>query len=85
MSTEQGLLIQDINFLLTQKTYTTDVNDLRRIDARIISSMTQLDQSHKSLREGDRFVREGERLVHVPGHLSDGLRIIYFDSNKPLI
>ncbi len=84
MSTEQGLLIQDINFLLTQKSYTTDANDLRRIDARIISNMTQLDQAHTSLREGDRFVREGDRLVHVPGHLSDELRIIYFDNNKPL-
>ncbi len=84
MSTEQGQLIEDINFLLTRKTYVTDEDELRKIDAKIITNMTQLDQSHTSLREGDRFVREGERLVHVPGNLSQDLRLIYFDGAKPL-
>ncbi|TAL45659.1 MAG: PAS domain S-box protein [Methylovulum sp.] len=84
MSTEQGQLIENINFLLTQKTYITDKNELQKIDAKIISNMTQLDQSHASLSAGDRFIREGDRLVHVPGNLSDDLRILYFDSNKPL-
>jgi len=84
MSTEQGQLIENINFLLTQKTYISDKNELQKIDAKIISNMTQLDQSHASLSAGDRFIREGDRLVHVPGNLSDDLRILYFDSNKPL-
>ncbi|MDO9105186.1 MAG: SpoIIE family protein phosphatase [Methylovulum sp.] len=84
MSTEQGQLIEDINFLLTQKTYITDKNELQKIDAKIISNMTQLDQAHASLSAGDRFIREGDRLVHVPGNLSDELRILYFDTNKPV-
>ncbi|MGZ8191005.1 MAG: SpoIIE family protein phosphatase [Methylococcaceae bacterium] len=84
MSTEQAQLIEDINFLLTQKTYITEKNELSKIDAKIISNMTQLDQSHTSLSQGDRFIKEGERLVHVPGNLSQDLRIIYFDNVKPL-
>ncbi|MDD5273735.1 MAG: SpoIIE family protein phosphatase, partial [Methylovulum sp.] len=84
MSTEQGQLIGDINLLLVEKTYLTDPNDIRRIDAKIISNLTQIDQNHASLSAGDRYIREGERLVHVPGVLSQDLRQIYFDNPKPL-
>ncbi len=84
MSTEQGQLIGDINLLLVEKTYLTDPNDMRRIDAKIISNLTQIDQNHASLSAGDRYIREGERLVHVPGTLSQDLRLIYFDNPKPL-
>jgi hypothetical protein len=84
MSTEQGLLVGDINLLLTEKTYLTDPNEIRRVDAKIISNLTMLDQNHASLSAGDRYIREGERLVHVPGSLSSDLRLIYFDNAKPL-
>ncbi|WP_019865005.1 SpoIIE family protein phosphatase [Methylovulum miyakonense] len=84
MSTEQGQLIGDINLLLTEKTYLTDANEIRRVDAKIISNLTQLDQTHASLSAGDRYIREGDRLVHVPGTLSQDLRLIYFDNAKPL-
>ncbi|MFZ2449413.1 MAG: SpoIIE family protein phosphatase [Methylovulum miyakonense] len=84
MSTEQGQLIGDINLLLTEKTYLTNANEIRRVDAKIISNLTQLDQTHASLSAGDRYIREGDRLVHVPGTLSQDLRLIYFDNSKPL-
>lgn len=84
MSTEQGQMIEDINILLAQKTYLTDQNDLRKIDAKIISHITQLDQNHASLSAGDRYIRESDRLVHVPGNLSQDLRLLYFDNVKPL-
>jgi hypothetical protein len=38
----------------------------------------------RSVSEGQRFVKEGDRLVHVAGQLSDELRLIYYDSSKPL-
>ncbi|MGZ8137372.1 MAG: SpoIIE family protein phosphatase [Methylococcaceae bacterium] len=84
MSTEQGKIIEEINLSLLQKTFIENKEELRKLDAKIISNMTQLDQSHASLREGQRFVKEGDRLVHVSGQLSDELRIIYFDNVKPL-
>jgi PAS domain S-box-containing protein len=84
MSTEQGQLIEDTNLLLTQKTYLTDKDDLRRLDAKIISNLTLLDQIHASLSAGDRYIREADRLVHVPGILSQDLRLIYFDNTRPL-
>ncbi|MDD2725613.1 MAG: SpoIIE family protein phosphatase [Methylovulum sp.] len=84
MSTEQGQLVGDINLLLTEKTYLTDAEVIRRVDGKIISNLTLLDQNHASLSAGDRYIREGERLVHVPGNLSQELRIIYFDNAKPL-
>jgi sigma-B regulation protein RsbU (phosphoserine phosphatase) len=84
MSTEQGLLIGEINLLFTEKTYLTDLDKIRKNDAKIISNLTLLDQNHASLSNGDRYIREGERLVHVPGTLSQDLRLIYFDNTKPL-
>ncbi|ASF47422.1 SpoIIE family protein phosphatase [Methylovulum psychrotolerans] len=84
MSTEQGQLVEDINLLLIEKIYLTDANEIRRIDAKIISNLTQIDQNHASLIAGDRYIREGDRLVHVPGTLSQDLRLIYFDNPKPL-
>jgi PAS domain S-box-containing protein len=84
MSTEQAQLIEDTNLLLTQKTYIADKNELSKIDAKIISNMTQLDQAHASLSQGDRFIKEGDRLVHVAGTLSPDLKLIYFDNVRPL-
>ncbi|KJV07488.1 SpoIIE family protein phosphatase [Methylocucumis oryzae] len=84
MSAEQAQLVESINFLLSQKTYAKDKFEIQKIDNKIIANMTQLDQAHASLSAGDRFIREGERLVHVPGILSSDLRILYFDKTKPL-
>lgn len=84
MSTEQGKIVQDINLLLTQKTYISDANELRKIDGKILVSMNRLDELHTSLREGDRYIIEGDRLMRVSGSLSDDLRLIYFDNDKPL-
>jgi len=84
MSAEQGLLVQSINFLLAQKTTASNASELRKIDGQIITLLSQLDDAHTSLRQGDRYVREGERLIHVKGRLSDKLRAIYYDNKKPL-
>lgn len=84
MSTEQSLMVLDINNSLTQKSYITNKDELHKLNARILSTTLQLTQDHESLRAGDRFVKEKERLVHVPGQLSPELRSIYFDDPRSL-
>ncbi len=79
MSTEQSLLISDINMGLTQKAYITDKAELHKLNARMLSTILQLTQDHESLKAGDRFVKEKDRLVHTRGQLSPELRAIYFD------
>jgi PAS domain S-box-containing protein len=82
MSVEQSLMVSDINTALTQKAYITDKDELHKLNARILSTQLHLSQDHDSLRAGDRFVKEKERLVHVSGHLSPELKSLYFDGAK---
>ncbi|SJM91875.1 SpoIIE family protein phosphatase [Crenothrix polyspora] len=84
ISSEQGQLIEEINLSLTHKTYLTDATEVRKIDSKIISNIIQLEESHAALREGVRFIREGQRLIHIPGQLSTELRQLYFEGAKPL-
>jgi PAS domain S-box-containing protein len=84
MSTEQGRIVQDINLLLSRKILAADSDEVRKLDGKILVGMNELEQTHLTLRDGDRYVREGERLMRVSGSLSDDLRFIYFDKNKPL-
>jgi PAS domain S-box-containing protein len=84
MSTEQGQFIQNINLALTQKTYIKDSAELSRINAKIISNIIQLDESHASLSQGDRFIKVRGELAHISGQLSPELRQLYFDGKKPL-
>ncbi len=82
MSTEQSLLISEINNGLTQKAYLTDKAELHKLNARMLSTILQLTQDHESLKAGDRFVKEKDRLVHARGQLSPELRAIYFDGSR---
>ncbi|WP_026223497.1 SpoIIE family protein phosphatase [Methylosarcina fibrata] len=84
MSTEQSRIVQDINLLLSQKILASGSDEVRKLDGKILVGMNELEQTHLTLRDGDRYVREGERLMRVSGSLSDDLRFIYFDKNKPL-
>jgi len=84
MATEQSQLIENINLLLTQKTYIKDQSTLQKINAKILANILQLDEYHTSLRQGDRFIKEGTRLVHITGQLHPDLRQLYFDGGKPL-
>ena len=84
MSAEQGQLVQNINLAITQKTYIKDPSDLSKLNAKIISSLIQLDESYISLSQGDRFVKVRGELTHISGQLSRELRQVYFDGKKPL-
>lgn len=82
MSVEQSLMVTEINTALTQKSYITDKDTLHKLNARILSTQLHLSQDHESLRAGDRFIKEKERLVHVSGQLSPELKAVYFDGSK---
>lgn len=82
MSTEQGLMISEMNNALTQKTYITDTAGLHKLNARILSTILQLAQDHEALKSGYRFVKEKERLVQVRGELSPELKAIYFNGSR---
>ncbi|MFI3218488.1 MAG: PAS domain-containing protein, partial [Methylococcales bacterium] len=79
MSTEQGLMISELNSALTQKAYITDTATLHKLNARVLSTVLQLAQDHEALKSGYRFVKEKERLVQVRGELSPELKAIYFN------
>jgi sigma-B regulation protein RsbU (phosphoserine phosphatase) len=84
MSTEQGKVVQDINVLLSQKVF-VGLNGMdHKLDGKILVSLNELEQMHMSLRDGDRYVREGDRLMRVSGNLPNDLKFIYFDKSKPL-
>jgi sigma-B regulation protein RsbU (phosphoserine phosphatase) len=84
MSTEQSLMISGINTTLIQKAYITDKAELHKINARILSTTLQLSQDHDSLKVGDRFVKESNRLIHTLGQLSPELRPLYFDGSRSI-
>lgn len=84
MSSEQSLMVSDINISLTQKAYVTDAAALHKLNAKILSTVLKLTQDHNALKSGDRFVKEKERLVHVSGYLSPELKTLYFDGSRSL-
>jgi PAS domain S-box-containing protein len=84
MSTEQGLMISDINIALTQKTYLTNTADLHKLNARVLSTQLQLTQDHEALKSGYRFVKEKDRLIQTRGQLSPELRVLYFDGSNSI-
>ncbi|MDO9215020.1 MAG: SpoIIE family protein phosphatase [Methylococcales bacterium] len=84
MSTEQGLMISDINIALTQKTYLTNTADLHKLNARVLSTQLQLTQDHEALKSGYRFVKEKDRLIQTRGQLSPELRALYFDGSNSI-
>ena len=82
MSTEQGLMISELNSALTQKAYITDTATLHKLNARVLSTVLQLAQDHEALKSGYRFVKEKERLVQARGELSPELKAIYFNGSR---
>ena len=79
LSAEQGQIVQEVNNLVVQLTQADDNKQRQKIRSAIIRDLTRFEDTHISLRQGDRFVMEGVRPVHVPGTLSADLQRIYFD------
>ena len=83
-SAEQSQIVESTNFLLTQKAHTTDAKAFGKINGKIISNMIRLNEIHDSLRQGERFIRDGDRIIHATGKLSPELLAVYYNGDHPL-
>ncbi|MCK5924948.1 MAG: PAS domain-containing protein, partial [Methylococcales bacterium] len=82
VSSEQSQIIQGINFYTTQLALYKDKKSTSQSRRFISKNLARLQDTHLSLKEGDRFVREGSRMTHVRGVLPSELRKIYFDKGE---
>jgi len=80
ISAEQSQLIQEIELSLTRLVMERDNKQQQKLRAKVISQLTTLKDSHISLRRGERFIREGNRLIHVAGTLSRPMGALYFEA-----
>lgn len=80
LSAEQSQLVQQIELAVSKVAETKSPKKQRQVRGEIVSLLTQLKDSHLSLSRGDRFVRQGSRLVHVPGELSRDMGRLYYDA-----
>jgi phosphoserine phosphatase RsbU/P len=84
LAAQQGQIVHQINFLTSQLVHTEGIDGIRDIRGEIIKKVTQFKDTHVSLKQGDRFVREGMKLVHIAGTLSPDLRTLYFEKPTQL-
>ena len=84
LSTEQAQLVQAINFYSTELTTSTDEQSIREAKGHMSKKVSRLKEIHQSLKSGDRFVREGSRIVQVQGLLDDDLKKLYFQGDHSL-
>ncbi len=77
LSTEQGQLVQAINFYSTELLTAKNGKELVNAKGQMSKKMARLKEIHQSLKNGDRFIREGSRIVQVRGALDDDIRKIY--------
>jgi len=84
LAAQQGQIVHQLNFLTSQLVHTEDINAIRDIRSEIIKKVTHFEDMHLSLKQGDRFVREGLMLVHVAGTLSPDLRTLYYEKPTQL-
>ncbi|MCK4493476.1 MAG: SpoIIE family protein phosphatase, partial [Methylococcales bacterium] len=82
VSSEQGQIIQGINFHTTQLARYQDKKSASESRRFISKNLARLQDTHLSLKVGDRFVREGSRITHVRGVLPPEFRKIYFDKGE---
>jgi len=86
LSSEQTQLIHKINFFTTELAIANDFDKKSVLKARgqITKALTQLGDTHLSLKEGDRYVREGQRMIHIKAMLTDDLKTLYFGGEHPI-
>ena len=84
VSSEQGQLVQSINFYATILASSSDEKAIHEAKGEISKNVTRLKDIYQSLRSGNRFIREGSRIVQVQGLLSDDLRDLYIGGDDSL-
>ncbi|NOQ62987.1 MAG: SpoIIE family protein phosphatase [Methyloprofundus sp.] len=84
LSTEQAQLVQGINFFATELIGGNEGRPSNEAKGHISKKMSRLKEVHQTLKSGDRFVRQGTRIVQVPGLLDQELRKIYLKGDDSL-
>ena len=84
LSTEQGQLVQAINFYATELLSSDNEQSIREAKGQMSKKVSRLKEIHQSLKSGDRFIREGSRIVQVQGLLDDDLKKLYLDGDNSL-
>ena len=80
ISAEQERLIREIDLATTRLLIVKDAKTQQKIRGEIISQLTVMKDTHITLSRGDKFIREGNRLVHVPGEMSRTMADFYYGS-----
>jgi PAS domain S-box-containing protein len=84
LSTEQSQIIQSVNFYTTQLALSTSRASALEAQGKITKSLAQLQETHDSLKDGDRFVRDTQGIIRIRGTLTDELRNLYFGGDRPI-
>jgi sigma-B regulation protein RsbU (phosphoserine phosphatase) len=84
LSTEQSQIVQSVNFYTMQFALSTSRVTTLEAQGKITKSLAQLQDTHESLKAGDRFVRDTQGIIRVRGRLPDDLREIYFAGKQPI-
>jgi PAS domain S-box-containing protein len=84
LSTEQSQIIQSVNFYTTQLALSTTKASALDASSKITKSLAQLQETHDSLKEGDRFIRDTQGITRIRGSLTDDLRELYFGGEQPI-
>ncbi len=80
LSAEQSQLVQQIELAINRVADTPSPKKHRETRGEVVSLLTKLKDSHISLSRGDRFVRQGNRLMNVAGELSNEVGRLYYDA-----
>ena len=84
LSTEQGQIIQGINFYTTQLALSTTQVAAHEVQGKITKSLAHLKETHESLKEGDRFIRDTHGIIRVKSTLTPELRELYFGGENSI-
>ncbi|MFM8332344.1 MAG: SpoIIE family protein phosphatase [Candidatus Methylumidiphilus sp.] len=78
LGAHQRMLVQRGEFLTLKLVSATSHAERQQIRQDILQMLTILDSQHAYLRDGDRLIRQGPRLLAEPGVLAEDLRPIFF-------
>lgn len=84
LSTEQSQIVQQVNFYTTQLALSTTRTSTLEAQGKITKSLAQLQDTHESLKAGDRFVRDTQGIIRVRGVLASELQGLYFEGKQPI-
>lgn len=78
LSTEQSQIVQSVNFYTLQLALSTTKTATLDAQGKVTKSLAQLQDTHESLKTGDRFIRDTQGIIRIRGTLAPELNILYF-------